>query len=70
MRKQITTYAFLKEAIMADLPLNDDKAAKIAQAKRDYGIEHTPVDYFHIDGYRYTDLNDALAQARRAKPTK
>ncbi len=30
-----------------------------------YGIIRTPVDYFYLGKYRYTDLKDAIAQARR-----
>lgn len=31
-----------------------------------HGIERVPADQFHVDGFRYTNLADALAQARRA----
>lgn len=30
-----------------------------------YGITRSSVDYFHYKGFRYTNLEDALAQARR-----
>ena len=30
-----------------------------------HGIVRVPADQFHIDGFRYTNLADALAQARR-----
>ncbi len=30
-----------------------------------YGVTHFPVDYFHFGAFRYTNLNDALAQAKR-----
>ncbi|WP_428407173.1 hypothetical protein [Hyphococcus sp.] len=32
-----------------------------------YGIKCVRVDYFHIGGYRYTDIKDAVAQAKRMK---
>lgn len=35
-----------------------------------YGIKRIPVDYFHINGFRYTDLKDAIAQARRMSASK
>ena len=31
----------------------------------EYGITRVPVDYFHYKGYRYTNLKDAIAQAKR-----
>jgi len=30
-----------------------------------YGITLVPVDYFHYEGFRYTNLKDAIAQAER-----
>ena len=30
-----------------------------------FEITRTPVDYFYVGKYRYTDLKDAIAQARR-----
>jgi hypothetical protein len=30
------------------------------------GILRVPADQFHVDGFRYTHLADAPAQARRA----
>ena len=30
-------------------------------------IVRVPADQFHVDGYRYTHLADALAQARRSR---
>jgi len=32
-----------------------------------YGIERVPVDQFRVDGYRYSSLPDAVAQARRSR---
>lgn len=30
-----------------------------------YGVIQIPVDTFHVGGYRYTNLEDAIAQAER-----
>lgn len=30
-----------------------------------YGIANIPYDCFHIGGFKYTNLNDAIAQAKR-----
>jgi hypothetical protein len=30
-----------------------------------YGITCVPVDYFHFGEFRYTDLQNAVAQAKR-----
>lgn len=30
-----------------------------------YGISNIPVDCFHVGGFRYSNLNDAVAQAKR-----
>jgi len=30
-----------------------------------YGITHVAADYYHYKQYRYTHLNDAIAQAER-----
>jgi hypothetical protein len=32
-----------------------------------YGITCVPIDYFHYKQYRYTNLADAVAQAKRAQ---
>jgi hypothetical protein len=34
-----------------------------------YGITVVPVDYFHYKEFRYTNLKDAIAQAKRDDPT-
>jgi len=39
--------------------------AKDEMAK--YGITRVPIDYFHYKQYRYTNLADAVAQAKRAQ---
>ena len=33
-----------------------------------YGITRVPTDYFYYKGFRYTNLNDAIAQAKRQHP--
>ena len=33
-----------------------------------YGITRVPIDYFHYKAYRYTSLDDAIAQAKREHP--
>lgn len=30
-----------------------------------YGIVRVPADVFHVGGYRYTNLSDAVAAAKR-----
>lgn len=41
----------------------------LSQEARDdmekYGITRVPVDYFHHGKYRYTNLEDAIAEAKR-----
>jgi hypothetical protein len=44
----------------AEKPEANDEMAK-------YGITRVPVDYFHYKQYRYTNLADAVAQAKRAQ---
>jgi hypothetical protein len=38
-----------------------------ADAMAKYGITRVPVDYFHYKEFRYTNLDDAIAQATRAE---
>lgn len=47
----------------SDPSVNPEAAAEMAQ----YGITRVPVDYFHLGGFRYTNLKDAVAQAKRQK---
>ena len=35
------------------------------EAMATLGIRRVPVDYFHYRNYRYTNLKDAVAQAKR-----
>jgi hypothetical protein len=39
----------------------------IAAQMQQYGIKRVSVDYFHINGFKYTDVKDAVAQARRSQ---
>jgi len=34
----------------------------------EYGITRVPVDSFHLGEWRYANLDDAIAQARRIAP--
>jgi hypothetical protein len=38
-----------------------------ADAMAKYGITRVPVDYFHYKEFRYTNLDDAIAQATGQK---
>jgi len=42
--------------------------ADIADQMATYGITRVPVDYFHIGQFRYSNLEDAIAEARRRQP--
>jgi hypothetical protein len=37
------------------------------EAMAGYAIVRAPGDYFHVGGYRYTNLEDAVAQAKRQR---
>ena len=52
-----------------DTAKKDDGKSLEAEMHK-YGIKRVPVDYFHINGFRYTDLKDAVAQAKRIKTVK
>ena len=41
--------------------ISSEDAEKMAK----YGITRVPVDYFHYGDFRYTNLKDAIAQAKR-----
>jgi thiamine monophosphate synthase len=40
-----------------------------AEEMAKYGIVLVPVDYFHYGKFRYTNLKDAIAQAKREHPS-
>jgi len=41
---------------------SDEADAEVAAG---FGITRVPVEYFHYGEYRYTSLEDAIAQAKR-----
>jgi hypothetical protein len=43
-------------------------SAEAAEEMRKYGITRVPVDYFHYREFRYTNLEDAVAAAKRQQP--
>ncbi len=43
-------------------------APDIADQMATYGITRVPVDYFHVGKYRYSNLEDAIAEAKRRQP--
>lgn len=47
-----------------DAPATQPNAAR-AKAMGHYGISWVPVDYYHYGVFRYTNLEDAIAQAKR-----
>jgi hypothetical protein len=40
-------------------------SAEAVEEMAKYGINRVPVDYFHYGDFRYTNLKDAVAQAKR-----
>ena len=44
---------------------NERNPAINSEAMAKYGIARVPVDYFHYKEFRYTNLDDAIAQATR-----
>jgi hypothetical protein len=40
----------------------------IADQMARYGITRVPVDYFHVGEFRYSNLEDAIAEAKRQHP--
>jgi hypothetical protein len=56
--------------ILMKPPIKEDEKAETHPVSAEaemakYGITRVPVDYFHYRDYRYTSLEDAIAQARR-----
>jgi hypothetical protein len=47
-------------------PGEDPEIAVMAQN----GITRTPANHYHVDGYRYASLTDALAQAKRGAASR
>ncbi len=52
---------------MADEKVKSNKEKELEEEMKRYGIERIPIDYFHINGFRYTALEDAIVQAKRSK---
>jgi hypothetical protein len=50
-----------KSRALPTAPSEQDIADQMAKC----GITRVPVDYFHVAGYRYTNLRDAVVQAKR-----
>lgn len=48
-----------------EIPKNADHYSLEAEMKK-YGIKRVAVDYFYVDGFRYADMKDAVAQAKRS----
>jgi hypothetical protein len=40
-------------------------APDIVEQMATYGITRVPVDYFHVGKFRYSNLDDAIAEAKR-----
>ena len=59
------------EMTLADDMSDPRSATKPAEAEEmaKYGIALVPVDYFHYGKFRYTNLKDAIAQAKRDHPS-
>jgi hypothetical protein len=55
--------------------MSADRAAPVADQGRDpdaevmgrHGIHRVASNHYHVDGYRYTSLADAVAQAQRSE---
>jgi len=43
----------------------DNSIDSSAEILKKYGIKRVPVDYFHVGAFRYSNLDDAIAQAKR-----
>jgi len=49
-----------------DQSTTKNESVSVDQLKK-HGIRRVSVDYFLIDGYRYTSIDDAIAQANRQR---
>jgi len=45
-----------------------ETAARLSEEAARYGMICVPVDLFEYGGYRYTNLEDAIAEAKRREP--
>jgi hypothetical protein len=60
-------FRFIGERDMASPDGKESSPALSQEAAEEmakYGITRVPVDYFHYEGFRYTNLKDAVAQAK------
>ncbi|WP_411815975.1 hypothetical protein [Hyphococcus sp. DH-69] len=55
---------------MAEEITKADIVSRLEGEMQKYGIKCVPVDYFHVNGFRYTDLEDAIAQAKLMNASK
>lgn len=51
----------------AHVPQNPTLSPEAEAEMVKFGITRVPVDYFHWQQFRYTNLKEAVAQARRAQ---
>jgi len=63
-----------EDSVMSDDARVQGSAASVAEAgvmeepvMAEYGITRVPIDYFHVGGYRYTGLQEAIAGAKRQR---
>lgn len=54
--------------VSAPSPVPEVVDAESATEMERYGIVRVPIDYFHVGGFRYTSLKEAIAQAKRQRP--
>lgn len=54
--------------VSAPSPAPEVVDAESATEMERYGIVRVPIDYFHVGGFRYTSLKEAIAQAKRQRP--
>ena len=47
-------------------PAHPQSEAPLEETLNKYGITRVSVDHFYTDGFHYTNLQDAIAQAKRA----
>lgn len=50
-----------------DTEIDSTLSTESAKILANYGITRVPVGYFHIGGFRYTNLEVAIAEAKRAQ---
>lgn len=56
--------------MMAEIAFQSNEEKDLERQMREFGVKRVPVDYFYVDGFRYTDLKDAIAQAKRMRTSK